>query len=286
MPEVPPEIAELAARLATVPGVVGVTLGGSRARGDHTADSDTDLGLYYRPPLDTGALGTLAREVSGPGATVTRPGEWGPWVDGGAWLRIGGRAVDWIYRDVDRVAAAGRDARAGRVAFHAQVGHPLGFLDAAYAGELALGVVLADPSGELAALRRQVADHPPALGAALVARLEEARFCVTIAGKGAARGDTAYVAGCLFRAVGLSAAALHGRAGRWLVTEKGAVAAAGRLPGAPPGFAGRAQAVLAALGTDAATLRGAVAAAGDLVAEVSSACAAGRDLSPGPRSPR
>jgi len=62
---------------------------------------------------------------------VTRPGEWGPWLDGGAWLRVGGSAVDWLYRDVDRVAADWRAARDGRPAFHFQVGDPLGFLLAA-----------------------------------------------------------------------------------------------------------------------------------------------------------
>jgi len=50
-----------------------------------------------------GALAELARRVTGPGATVTAPGEWGPWVDGGGWLTVDGAAVDWIYRDLDRV---------------------------------------------------------------------------------------------------------------------------------------------------------------------------------------
>jgi hypothetical protein len=96
-------LADLAHRLLTVPGVVGVVLGGSRARGTHTEDSDTDLGLYYRAPLDTGRLGELAREVAGPGTGVTATGGWGPWVDGGGWLRIDGHPVDWVYRDLDRV---------------------------------------------------------------------------------------------------------------------------------------------------------------------------------------
>ena len=48
--------APLAAELAAVPGVVGVAFGGSRARGTHRPDSDWDLGLYYRPPLDVAAL--------------------------------------------------------------------------------------------------------------------------------------------------------------------------------------------------------------------------------------
>ena len=36
-------------RLAGVPGVVAVVLGGSRARGTGNAASDYDIGLYYGP---------------------------------------------------------------------------------------------------------------------------------------------------------------------------------------------------------------------------------------------
>jgi hypothetical protein len=80
---------------------------------------------------------------------VTRPGEWGRWVDGGGWLHIDGTAVDWLYRDLDRVRKSWEDAQAGRYDFHFQIGHPFGVPDFMYAGEVALGVVLADPSGEL-----------------------------------------------------------------------------------------------------------------------------------------
>ena len=61
----------MAGRLVEVSGVVGVLLGGSRARGDHTPDSDTDLGLYYRPPLDLAALRDVARGLAGPDARLT-----------------------------------------------------------------------------------------------------------------------------------------------------------------------------------------------------------------------
>ncbi|MGY1823956.1 nucleotidyltransferase family protein [Geodermatophilus sp. SYSU D00079] len=269
----PARLRTLAGRLTAVPGVLAVTLGGSRARGTHTPASDVDLGLYYRPPLDTTALGALAREVCGPQACVTEPGEWGPWVDGGAWLRLDDLAMDWLYRDVDRVVEAWRIARAGRSAFHAQVGHPLGFLDAAYAGELALGVLLADPTGEVGALRTETAVYPPELGTAMVRRLVEARFCLQVAGKATDRGDTAFVAGCLFRTVGLCAHALHGAAGRWLVNEKGAVAAAALLPGAPADFAVRAHGVLGTLGTRPDELATAVATAAALLTDVERACA-------------
>jgi predicted nucleotidyltransferase len=46
----------MAAALAGVPGVAAVTLGGSRARGEQRADSDWDIGVYYREPLDVDGL--------------------------------------------------------------------------------------------------------------------------------------------------------------------------------------------------------------------------------------
>jgi len=168
----------LATQLTQVPGVVGVMLGGSRARGDHLPESDVDLGLYYRPALDVTALAHLAREVAGAQARVSLPGAWGPWVDGGGWLRIAGTAVDWIYRDLDRVHASWEQAREGRFQWHAQAGHPLGVPDFAYAGEVALGVVLADPEGELTELTEATRTYPPLLGEALVAGLWEASFLI------------------------------------------------------------------------------------------------------------
>jgi hypothetical protein len=266
------ELRDLAARLAAVDGIVGVLLGGSRARGEHTPESDVDLGLCYRPPLDVATLGELAREVSGPGAEVTAPGGWGPWVDGGGWLTIAGTAVDWLYRDLDRVHAAWADAQAGRYAFHAQAGHPLGVPDFAYAGEVALGVILADPTGELRQLHEQTQDYPKRLADALAEGLWEASFLLDIARKAVTRRDTTYIAGCLFRVVNLCAHALHGRAGRWLINEKGAVTAAGRLEVAPAGFTDQAHGLLAALGTGPDDLTAALDAAADLVAATRVAC--------------
>jgi hypothetical protein len=266
------QLRALAERLMTVPGVVGVTLGGSRARGTHTAESDIDLGLYYRPPLDLQQLGEIARDTAGPDARVTSPGEWGPWVDGGAWLVIDNTPVDWIYRNIDRVHSSWAAARAGRFQFHFQVGHPLGVPDFAYAGEIALAVILADPTGELATLQEGTRDYPSALRRALVAALWEAGFAIGNAKKARSRTDTAYISGCLFRVVGLCAHALHGAAGRWLITEKGAVQAAHDLPNAPPEFALHAHRVLGHVGTTGPELDAAIADATELLAATTRAC--------------
>ncbi len=265
----------MARRLTAVSGVVGVVLGGSRARGEHTAESDVDLGVYYRPPLDVAALQSLAVDVSGPDASVTERGSWGPWVDGGGWLTVDGVAVDWIYRDLDRVASCWADAEAGRYGFHQQIGHPFGVASFSYPGELALGIVLADPTGELTEVQRSVRHYPAALGNALVTDcLWESSFLIGLARKGVDREDAADISGCLFRVVILCAHAVHARDRRWLINEKGAVTAASGLPSAPEGFGSRAHGLLAHPGRGRAELSAAIDAADRLVRDVQIACRA------------
>lgn len=268
----PFDLTKMAARLVTIEGVEAVLLGGSRARGDHLPDSDYDLGLYYRPPLDVSGLGRLARDIAGPAAEVTEPGGWGPWVDGGGWLTVDGIRVDWLYRSVDRVRRAWVDAQAGRFSFHRQPGHQLGVPDFAYVGEVALGVVLEDRTGDVTALRGAAVDYPPALTSTLVAGLWEPAFELGAAHKATARGDTVYVAGVIAHALLLCAHALHGRAGHWLINEKNAIAGAGRLDVAPPDFAARCHSVLAALGTRPEDLAAALRSAQVIVDDVRQAC--------------
>jgi len=268
----PQVLKALADRLGEVSGVVGVALGGSRARGTASPESDYDLGVYYRRPLDVAGVQRVAEEFAGAPTSVSRPGAWGPWVDGGAWISVQGTPVDLIYRELDRVDDAWSDAGAGISHFHAQVGHPLGFPQFAYAGELALAMVLADPSGSLRARHDAMAEPPAPLRLALVSGLWEADFLLSSLGGAAARGDVVHVAGVLFRVVGVCAHALHGHAGRWLVTDKGMVAAAAGLPCAPADFADRAHELLGALGRSPADLADAVGRARALVADVVAAC--------------
>jgi len=272
------ELDALAQRLTSVSGVVGVVLGGSRARGEHKPDSDVDLGIYYRDDLDIAALGALARAVAGRDAEVTKRGEWGPWVDGGAWLVIGvngrkgdGVHVDWIYRDVDRVRDAWARAHRGAYSWNAQTGHPLGVPDFAYVGELALAVVLVDPTGELTDIRDAIT-YPDALRAALARNLWEADFLLQIAAKATSRGDAAYVALCLSRALLLCAHALHAHDRRWLVNEKGAIVSAGLLPSAPRHFERRVRELMSQLGMGPEDLLHSIETAGDVVRDVRRVC--------------
>lgn len=244
-------IAEMAERLVAVPGIHAVALGGSRARGTHTPESDWDLGLYYRGEVDTAVLAALAEEFAGKPVEVNGPGSWGPWVNGGAWLFVDGVQVDWLLRDLDRVERVWADCEAGRFEVGTQAGHPLGFWSPAYPGEVALCRVLADPSGGLTALRAKTERYPRELRRALADAAWEADFLVDMARKSAKRGDALHVSLCLSRAYGVLAQSLHAHHGTWCLNEKGALPAAAKLPDTPRDFAARVTSTLRALDAEA-----------------------------------
>ncbi len=129
---------QLATKLAAIPGVVAVTLGGSRASNTAVEGSDWDFGLYYRGSLDPADIVVLGW----PGR-VFAPGEWGRIVNGGAWLTIEGTKVDLIYRDLDEVLRWTAAAEDGRFEIDREVGYVAGIATYVLAGELALGRVLA-----------------------------------------------------------------------------------------------------------------------------------------------
>jgi predicted nucleotidyltransferase len=221
----------IADRLGRIDGVVAVVLGGSWARGTAQPDSDVDLGLYYRPARQPSlqALRQLAQEIDDRHVPelVTDFGEWGPWINGGAWLQIDGQHVDWLFRDLDRVAHAIDECRAGRPTCDYQIGHPHGFHSHIYMGEVHVCRPLHDPGGSLAQLKTLTAAYPPALKHTLINKyLFEAQFSLEIARKPAQRGDAAYVAGCLFRCVACLVQVLFAVNEQYFLNEKGSVAAA------------------------------------------------------------
>jgi predicted nucleotidyltransferase len=135
-PALPAPVATLATDLAGLPGAVAVVLGGSRATATHRPDSDWDLGVYYRGsqrPLDPDDVRRLRHR-----GHVSELGEWGPIVNGGAWLTIDGTPVDVLFRDLDTVESWLSEAQEGRFEVLSQNGYIVGAPTYLPVGELAL----------------------------------------------------------------------------------------------------------------------------------------------------
>ena len=245
--------------LSPIDGIAAIVLGGSRGSGRHRPDSDYDVGLYYRRarPFDLAALDSAAAELDDEGRSglVTQFSGWGPWVDGGGWLKIGGHAVDLIYRDLERVDRIVDDALAGRYERNYQQGHPAGFPSIIYAGEIAACQVMWDPDGGIEFRKRRLSPYPEPLRATVIARsINEARFSVQIGLKGAKRGDVAYVAGCAYRAAACVTQALFALNREWWLNEKGSVVLADSFAATPRAFRSRIENALAGLGTSPSDL--------------------------------
>jgi len=217
-PSLPDPVAGLASRLAALPGAVAVVLGGSRATGTHRPDSDWDLGLYYRGsvrPLDPAGVAALGHD-----GHVSALGEWGPIMNGGAWLTVDGLAVDVLFRDLDVAERRIADAREGRFEVLAQNGYLAGAPTYQYAGEAALSVPIA---GEVPR-----PGFPDALAASAPARWR-GRAAVSLM-FARAHATTAEGVGCVGMLAHATLCAAHAvLAGRreWVLNEKRLVERAG-----------------------------------------------------------
>lgn len=128
----------VAERLAALPGVIAVSLGGSRAQGTHRPDSDWDFAIYYRASFDPQTL----RDVGWPGE-VFEVGGWGGGVfNGGAWLRVDERKTDVHYRDLDSVEHEVAESGEGRFRIEPLMFHLVGIPTYLVVAEAAMSRVL------------------------------------------------------------------------------------------------------------------------------------------------
>ena len=199
---------ELAERLMQVPGVVAVTLGGSRAGGVIGPDSDWDFGLYYRGTIRADDVRALGFD-----GTVVEPGAWGRLVNGGAWLTVEGQRVDLLYRDLDVVRHWLDEADAGRYEVDQVEGYLAGMATYVLAGEPALAELL---TGELPR-----PEFPDALRRAAPQRWRSsAGFSLAIADTAASRHDVVSCVGLLAKAAIEAAQAALAERGEWALNEK------------------------------------------------------------------
>lgn len=209
-------LAATAARLAALPGVRAVSLGGSRAQGTARPDSDWDFAVYYHGAFDPDGL----RCADWPGY-VSDIGEWGGVFNGGAWLTIDGRRSDVHYRDLAVIEHELDQARSGRFRIEPLMFHLAGIPTYLVIAELALSRVLC---GALPAPR-----YPGALRVAAPARWWDraARTFDYAIDNHALAGRLIECVGLLGQAVAQSSHAVLAARGQWVTNDKTLITHAG-----------------------------------------------------------
>ncbi|MAT41395.1 MAG: DNA polymerase subunit beta [Anaerolineaceae bacterium] len=256
-----------------VSGVKAVVLGGSRARGTHHAASDIDLGIYYdtRQPLNLNELAKVAAKLDDGNRTdlITPIGGWGPWINGGGWLRIQSVPVDFLYRDLDKVNTVINTCLEGKIETFYQPGHPHGFISSIYLGETAICQPLWDPEGLIKKLKSKVTPYPLALQKAVIQNFWwEIDFSIEIAKKSIAKADVTYAAGCCFRSVMCILQVLFAINKEHWLNEKGAVASANHFKIKPDFFQSRVEEIFTSLSAKPETISRSVALLKELSTEM------------------
>jgi predicted nucleotidyltransferase len=262
----------LSKQMMAIRGIKAVALGGSYARGRARPGSDIDLGIFYSEadPFSIQSLRELAEVVNNtPEPVVSGFYEWGPWVNGGAWLTIGGQRVDFLYRSLEHLERVIAEAEAGRYELHYAQQPPFGFFSGTYLGEISVCVPLFDPEAQLDMLKRRVADYPEAMRRSVVQDyLWAAEFGIAaFARKFAMRSDSYGTAACLTRAVNQLALVLFALNRKYLLNDKTAIAEIAEFERAPREFGARVQKTLARLGSSAVELVAAVESIAQLLRE-------------------
>ncbi len=238
---------------AEVTGIDAIVLGGSRATGTANNDSDIDIGIYYDEALfDLTSFRQKAVSLDDKHRIniVTDPGQWGPWINGGGWLNIDGIAVDILFRNTQKVINVIDDCIDGKITIDYQCGHPFGFVNSIYMGEVAYCKVLSSNNSFITEQKKRLIEIPKSYQKAVIEKfLWECEFSKQCGTKAVGKGDVLYAAGSLFRCAVSLLQVLYAINGMYILNEKGSL---GRLQMQkeafiPKGFASDVEAALAGL---------------------------------------
>lgn len=245
--------------LKPVHGLRAIVLGGSYASGSQRPDSDIDIGLYYdeNQPLDIHQIRSIASLLNDvPTPTVTDLGGWGTWVNGGAWLTIGGQRVDFLYRNSDFVSSTIDDCNAGNMRSDYWQQPAYGFHSFMYCTEIAICRPLYDPDQVIERLKAKVAQYSPHLKQAIIKNfLWSARFTLDNTYKPASRGEVYLVTGCLARTIHCLVQVLYALNETYYLSEKKLQADLDSFSIRPDHFLERVYTLLGATGTTSAQLQ-------------------------------
>lgn len=221
-------INEISKELKDVPGIVGIVLGGSRARGTNHPTSDIDIGIYYDESkgFDVEEVSKIATKLDDDHREnlVTSLGEWGAWINGGGWIVVQGYHVDLIFRDIKRVSQVIDECSLGNVSIHYHTGHPHAYLNVMYMGELSVCKILYERRCHISDLKAKTRPYPKPLKDAIIGYfMFEASFSLMFAKDNTDNDDISYVMGHCFRTISCLNQVLFAMNEEYCINEKKAI---------------------------------------------------------------
>ena len=242
-------VEQVAEDLSRVSNVAAVVLGGSYATGTAREDSDIDLGIYYSEdsPFSVRDIQSVADRISTRSEpVVTEFYEWGPWVNGGAWIESDVCRVDFLYRNVDQVERTIKDAQQGVFQQHYGQQPTYGFYSVTYLAETQVCIPVHDPHLLVARLKQLVAVYPPKLKANEIDNsLWAAEFSLPFLHRHAAAGDVYNTVGCLTRIVSYLTQVLYAMNEVYFINDKRVMDELASFPAMPAGYVERIVSMLA-----------------------------------------
>lgn len=191
--------------LKQIDGVKALVLGGSHATGMATENSDLDIGIYYstKKPFNLDEIKSVAQmfsDIENP--TVTGFYEWGPWVNGGAWLKTSNGKVDFLYKNIEQISTTIDKAKNGIWENHFEQQPPYGFSSIIFLAETKYNIPLYDPEYIIENLKKEVEEYPQKLKQSVIQQsLWSAEFTIWQAEGFASKEDIYNTLGCLTRAI-------------------------------------------------------------------------------------
>lgn len=246
--------------LQSVPNVVAVVLGGSYASGFARPSSDIDIGIYYREasPFSMAEMRSVAERFCEVASVpiVTGTYEWGPWVNGGAWIQTSVGKVDFLYRNLNQVQRVVEEGRQGIWLHDYDQQPPYGFRSVVYSGETLICIPLYDPEAEIARLKEFVAQYPRPLKERIVQEsLWGAEFSLHFCRTFGDRADVYNTSGCMTRVAQFLVHALFALNEQYFVSDKYAPQLLEQFALRPPDFTHRLARALSNVGSTVAELR-------------------------------
>lgn len=196
---------DITKELKNIDNIKAIVLGGSYATGMATDTSDLDIAIYYyeEKPFDIEAIKLIAGKYANvDDPTVTGFYEWGPWVNGGAWIKTDNGKVDILYKNIDQITLTIENAKKGVWENHFEQQPPYGFSSLIFLAEARSCIPLYDPQGIIQSLKSNVLSYPQILKQTVIQQsLWSAEFTIWHADNFVLKGDVYNTMGCLTRAV-------------------------------------------------------------------------------------